>query len=778
MRCFLSLLIFLLAPAAISQPRTSITVWLIPGEPAAPGDIAQGEEIAERVNRFNRELAGSRVTVVNTTDPVLTMKLMSWNPAFAVPNASVVTGQTRTLRALQSFAQVRNLDIRVRFITWDEAFSLITQLDPAKRGPDFPDVVQIGSTWDAHLESRGFLASRPDWSRDRGNWKDVGDTPASALPFITDVRILFYWKRLPSKEPGSPELVLNTSSWNAMIDSIRDHASTGDTIALPDGLTLNLLHDYAPLVWAGGSPFVGRGWFGPYVDLTSAKALETPLLLQRRALEESRPGEPRRLIAFPESSHEEVSRIFVNGGYRVTQEPANFIARWWQDFDKRHEADGRRFWDYAGVAVPPKPFRGGSELVVLRGSPAEPAAFALADFLAGDPTFTTIMAEAGHLPAGRPGYGTDILARSLESSAASSPDVQRFVDAVQKAIEQGISYPRLAVWPTAVESLQVQEALQLVWRRMGEGDPAALRHAAQQAEWLINTRINSAYGVLNILFEARWVLTAVFGLAGLLAALQFHRRTQERAAEQRREMEAQQRALEAQQRVFLQLYLYRAFRHDAAKFLGDNLTALVVRARELQLSGEVPDKLAMLADHFTKNLVPHIESLTNHQFEEMCGRASEMSLDRVADLAFDGARYIYKARFLEDAPSVRYSRGNLRGHVLRKLPNAAIVVLEEWFLNAITNLAGHKVDNPMIYLELQGGVLEVYSTGALDPDEVARFASTKPGLAVPSSRQGLPLMRNIVWFAYDSLLSVENVVTARGQEVRLRINFGGAIGAE
>jgi hypothetical protein len=771
------LLFLLISSPAGSQTSNSLTVWLIPGEPAAPGDIAQGEAIVEQVDRFNRELVGSRVTVVNTTDPVLKMKLMAWNPAFVVPNASVITGQTRTLKALQAFAESRNLQLRVRFITWDEAFSLINQLDPAKRGPDFPDVVQIGSTWDAHLAARGLLSSRPDWNRDRGNWKDVVDMPASALPFITDVRVLFYWKRLPSADPASRELVLNTSSWDAIVDSIRQHASSGDTIALPAGLTLNVIHDYAPLVWAGGGAFVHVDWLGPRVDLTSEHALAVPLLLQKSALVESAPGEPRRLITFPESSHEEVSRIFVNGGYRVTQEPANFIARWRQDFDKRHVADGRRFWDYAGVAVPPKPFRGGSELVVLSGSPVPSTSFALADFLASDPGFTTIMAQAGHLPAGRPGYGTDILAHSLEHSAVPSPDVDRFVEAVQKAIEQGVSYPQLAIWPSAVESLQVQEALQLIWRRMGEGNPVALRTAAQEAEWLINTRINWAYAVLNALFVARWVLTACFVLAGALLGYQFHRRSQERAAEQRRGLEAHQEALEAQHKVFLLLYLYRAFRHDAAKFLGDNLTALVSRARELNLSGEIPDKLAMLADHFRMELVPHIESLTNHQFDEMSGRASEMPLDKVADLAFDGARHIYKARFLTDGPAVRYSRGNLPGNVLRKLPYAAVVVLEEWLLNALTNFTGHEMKEPMLYLELRGSALEVHSSGSLPTTEIERIDNIQTGIAVPSSRQGLPLMRNIVWYAYGTHLSVENVETARGREILLRIDFGTAIGA-
>jgi hypothetical protein len=208
--------------------------------------------------------------------------------------------------------------------------------------------------------------------------------PASGLPHITDVRRLFYWKRLPPAAPKSPEFVLNTSSWTALVGSIRDRAGSSDTVACPTGLTLNVLHDYAPLVWAGGGGFFLRGLFGWRADLTSPEALAVPLELQKSAIEMPRPHEPRTLITFPESSHEEVDDIFVNGGYRVTQEPANFIYRWCTDFQQRHEKDGSRFWDYAAADVPPKSFLGGSDLVVTRGTAQPAAAFALADFLATD----------------------------------------------------------------------------------------------------------------------------------------------------------------------------------------------------------------------------------------------------------------------------------------------------------------------------------------------------------------------------------------------------------
>src|SRR5262249_30726080 len=160
-----------------------------------------------------------------------------------------------------------------------------------------------------------------------------------------------------------------------------------------------------------------------------------------------------------------------------------------------------------------------------------------------------------------------------------------------KAIDQGTSYPPLVKWPEAVENLPAQEALQLVWRRMGEGDPKALRAAAHDAEWLINTRLNWFYGAFNTIFLARWALLTTLLLAGMVVAYVYHRRSVERAAERLRALEAQQKAQQAQQRVFLQLYLYRAFRHDAAKFLGNNLAKLVARAHALNMSGGVFDTL-------------------------------------------------------------------------------------------------------------------------------------------------------------------------------------------
>jgi hypothetical protein len=387
-------------------------------------------------------------------------------------------------------------------------------------------------------------------------------------------------------------------------------------------------------------------------------------------------------------------------------------------------------------------------------------AFGLADFLSGDSEFTKVLAEAGHLPAGRPGYGIDILARSLADGKRIEPAVERFVDAVQKSIEQGTAYPQLASWPTAVENLQVMEALQMVWRRMGEGDPNALKRAAKDAESLINSHINWWYAFLNGIAEAKWTLAGVLCASVLMVAYQVRRRAQ------------------SHQRVSLLLYLYRAHRHDAAKFLGDNFYTLAVEAEQhCWPSVELIRRVNELSLHFKNKLVPHIERIAENQIKEMANARSELRLDQVVDLAYDGARYIYQAKQMEPPPDIRYSGGVLDGWLLSKLPYATVVVLEEWFLNSIKSFVAHQIENPVIAAELDGRSLVISSSGELDERE-RRILQQQPDALVPSSsRQGLSLIRNIVFYAYGTRVSSANVTTARGPEVILRIPFGSAVRA-
>lgn len=325
-----------------------ITVWLMPSEEAEARATSDPSVVKHEILVFNASLEGGHVRVLNTLPP-LEAQLLVVNPAFAVPNWAWIKNQTETIRALQRFAAHNQVDIDVRFQTWDQIFR---DLDAGA----WPDVVQIGTTWAAHFASRHVIVPRRDYKTQKGAWRDVSDVPACVLPYITDIRLLFYWKRFPMEEPTSPVFSLNASNWETIRDSLRRSGRPEDQVAFAGGVTLNLLMDYSMLVWAGGGEPISKSLWGLHADLTSGSAIRVPRLLAQAAT--SRSGRP--LVVVPEESHQALSQQFVAGQYRATIEPANFISRWKKDFDKTL-GNTKRFWDYAAVAPPLRLF--GAEVI-------------------------------------------------------------------------------------------------------------------------------------------------------------------------------------------------------------------------------------------------------------------------------------------------------------------------------------------------------------------------------------------------------------------------------
>jgi len=470
-------------------------------------------------------LAGTRIRLLNVEDPLAT-KTGSWYPEYTVPNFQVVANQRKTFTALARFAEQNNAYIVLRLITWSEAFELLRAARTA--GPDaLPDVMEVGTTWTGYLAANGRIRSRPDWQKSRGNWRDVLGIPACALPYITDVRLLFYWKRLPSAAPDSHPLTLNNASWPALLDSVASGTSSGETVTFPTGIALNLLYDYVSLVRAGGSQsIIQNGLFGSRLSFSSQSALAVPVYLAEHSWVPLGKGEVRQLVSFPETTHEEVTRTFVNGGYRATLEPASFMARWADDFYERQRKNykAQRFWDYAAAAVPPGGFKGGGELVVLSRTSDPALAFKLADYLATDPEYTEMLSQAGFLPPGKPGYGVDGLVASLTRDERDVGDARIFGETVQKAIDQGHRYPDVERWPDVFENRTVLEKLQRVWRRMAEGDVAGVRQEAKEVDWAVNSQIYLPSRALNAFIQSwRWVALILSMTAFLLVLGGLHR---------------------------------------------------------------------------------------------------------------------------------------------------------------------------------------------------------------------------------------------------------------
>jgi hypothetical protein len=714
----------------------SISVWLIPSENAGPNDIAQGENIPAELDAFRATLRPTRLRLLNVEDP-LAMKLRSWNPEFNVPNFQWIANQKRTIAALERFADDNNVQVVCRFVTWDEAFGLLSA--NAVSGADaVPDVMQIGTSWAGYLAANHRIRSRSNWQNNRGNWRDVLGVPASALPYSNDVRLLFYWKRLPSALPISPVFELNASSWQAILDSLQRGTAVGETAAFATGVTLNLLHDYASLVWAGPTQrLVSTGILGPSINLSGEDALSVPTYLSSHARIPLGGGEYRRLISFPESSHEEVTRTFVNGGYRVTIEPANFIGRWAEDFEERQDKLGpplrpkRQFWDYAAAVAPPGGFRGGSELVVSSSARNAELAFRLADFLDSDSEYTEMLAEAGHLPSGRPGYGVDALIGSL-TRGGEDQAAQAFSREVQKAIDQGHKYPDLEEWPTVVENRIVLEKLQRVWRRMAEGDVVAMRQAAAETEWEINSQIYWPARVKKALLQSWPFFIIAFLIGGGYALWTYWQRNR------------------SFRQLTILIHLYRAGRHESPQFLGDNLRGLV--AADID-SEERNKKLSELAVLYTDRLVPHMRKLMAALVEEVqeSPRAQngkgQASIGEIVSRGRDGAMMHYQAFMLMKESQVSFASSSLDQWILSRYKSVAAVVLQEWFFNCLKTLDGRAAS---VAISVREGTLNIVSPGTLSAVDVKALTGPPSKGKLKADAHGLVLIRDILFYAFGT----------------------------
>jgi signal transduction histidine kinase len=511
--------------AHAADANRHVSIWVISAEGAGPNDIAEGDDLPARMEALRLSLKGTRVRLLNLEAP-LAAKTLSWFPEYTVPNFQAVANQRTTFAVLARFGAQNNVDIDLRVITWRESTDLLRSARTA--GPDaLPDVMEVGEDWSGYLAANGRIRSRPNWQKRRGNWRDVLGVPACALPLITDVRLLFYWKRLPSAPPGSPPLSLDNASWPTLLDSVRTGTPSGETVAFPIGNSLNLLYDYVSLAMAGGSESIlHRGVFGTRLSLSSQSALSVPIYIAEHSAVSLGKGESRQLVSFPEATHEEEIRTFVNGGYRATVEPASFMARWAHDFYERQRSTGKpkRFWDYAAATIPPGNFLGGGELVVMSTKPDPKVAFELADFVSTDPEYTAMLGRAGFLASGKPDYGTDAVVSSLVRDERDVQDARRFGEAVRKAIDQGHRSPVFEHWHL-IQDPDVLDKLQRVWRRMAEGDVVGMRQDVKDVDWAVNSQAYLPSRALNALIQSwQWVALIFFMGTLLLLLADLHRR--------------------------------------------------------------------------------------------------------------------------------------------------------------------------------------------------------------------------------------------------------------
>jgi hypothetical protein len=833
----LSLITWGVDSALGQEDKKVLTIWLIPLELAATDQTMDFDKFNEKVSE------GGWVTVLNTTVGHYRAQLIAWNPEFAFPNFPIIKGQEETLKALRRFAEQNQAHINVRFVWWGQAFDELRAIFEGKQSPILdgvqiaPDVAQVGSTWVGYFAKKQALIPR-DSTPDRLSWRDAPDATHASLRYTTDVRLIFYWKRMAYPVSG-PAFVLDSASWDTILSSLGkrpiEPGRLSPPMAMPIALTANLLHDYMPLVWAGGGRFISLG--SNKADLTSDSALAVPRKLMERATQPGEQNSRHRILAFPEMSHEEAVHHFFNGEYLALIEPVSFIKRWkdmiarnglpvgFSQDQKRNPAPGSvSFWDYAGVAAPPRTFIGGSDLIVtsrVKGKSEErDLAFKLARFLALDERYSAKLAELGTLPAQQQKLGVDVLAASLKDEPNSSSqggnqaDITDFAVALSLALSRRNEqeYPALAEWPDYVESREVLEAIQRIWRRIGEGkegeeDVANLKEAAAEAQLAINRHLNWWTKLWQDIRRWWWVI--VIGLSAFLAIAINHIRLQRIAGRRQKEtiraleqatqaekekllaletadasqrekiqalelagqaekerrqaleiashqlhdkVQALERAAQAEKGRLLALRLYRAKVHEQLHAYGAKLIDLA-ESRSDNLRATLTEYGSHISTIFNHHLAATTKAVASEVAVEMEGYHEPKDMRKIVDDAYRGAEIEFKAAWARHAPAVSLILNpDLEQWRLSRLPNLLIVVLQEWFYNCLKEIEARSPHQPTIEARVdedyQATVLRIVSPLPIAEANSVIFEQDA-SLSSEESGHGIPLIRDILWYGFE-----------------------------
>ena len=517
----LSIMPFLLFVLMGACEANDLTIWLIPSIPG--GETVPGTADLEAFNRrFGQECP---VTVANTNDPYLCDQLLLRNPEFSEPDWHMVFSQKELLVRLEDFAKDNQVHVSVRFLSWCRAFSYLrsaaapVQKSRAHRDFQPPDIAQIGDTWVAYFADQEALLARPANDPDDFSWRSLPGRADISLRYITDLRLLFYWKRLPHQAPDAPFLQIDPESWEAAVESlVRFHAEHTDAflppVALPLAHTPNLIHDYAPLTWSGGGAFIDTK--RSRMSIRSEHSLAVPLFLARNSVHCLKSGEAVKILSFPEISHEECCYHFLRARFLATIEPASFIARWTASFSELHASDNpvrKDFWDYAAVAgMPGRSWKGGSDLAIFKSTDEPRLALRLARFVAGDPVCLESLAKSGFMPSQMPDFGVRIL---LENLDPDDPGREELAETIRGEILSAREHAALPEWPTFIESADVLDGFQNLWRAVGRGDRDGnarirIENATRDLELCVNRNIHWPTRFAYLAGKWSWAILSAF----------------------------------------------------------------------------------------------------------------------------------------------------------------------------------------------------------------------------------------------------------------------------
>jgi multiple sugar transport system substrate-binding protein len=347
-----------------------------------------------------------------------------------------------------------NITINPVRIAWSDA---LTRLSTATTSGEGPDVTVLGTTWVGGFSALNAL--RPYTAREiaavggkdafaTASWSashQLGSETITALPWLTDVRALFYRKDVLAKAGIDPKTAF--TDWGAFENTLKKIKRSVHTIwplAIGNANNFGIIHNVAPFIWGAGGNLLNES--GDHALLSSPAAVDGVSYYQRLVGTYDDPKAMRL-------ESDAVPGAFANGTGAITIDNSQAVGD--------YLSDPNRTGLKAGWGTAPMPagkagrfgFFGGSGLAILKSAKHPDAAFEWVRFLTSEDSQRRYSVSSGLWPA----RSTAIKGTRLETDSAYA--------AFREMISAGRMYPSIPAW-IVVESIIAKDLAEL-WHASG-----------------------------------------------------------------------------------------------------------------------------------------------------------------------------------------------------------------------------------------------------------------------------------------------------------------------
>jgi len=732
-----------------------IRIWLIPVLVEGYNDMEVTELDKRKWKKEFGDINNSLVICENLIDNFLKQQLINDKLELGYPDWKRLISQKPILVSLKEFVKNYNthpehqqkLQIVIRFLNWNSIFHEIESILSGNIQLK-PDIIELGSTWVSYFQERGYLKS---FSGYRKLYNEIGATGYS-LPYTTDIRVLLYWKRVPGIEDDMPERNLE-GTWINIFKELKTRDQIGTPkICIPLESTYNILHNFVPLVWASEHNFLDKKFMSYQVKISKPQVIET----LHSFTEMSRQG----LLVFAlKVTQEEAFNYFKNGDkYLGMILPSKYIKNLHSHFIKSNPQLSNNFLHYAGIAIPPETFKGGSHLVMHRDTNNQILCNKLIKFLISDKEIYHFYTKCGMLMTQQKydidnEYGlTDIL--KTNENFLSKNEINSIKSKVIMAINKGHEYVPFAGW-VDIESDIVLKSLVKLWSTIAAGNKSEIQHILKNVESVINSKIHW----LNQYMRIRLILVPLiifFLIIILFASYYLHKKT-------KNEKDILEKLRSNESKMIIALLLVRGKYHSILGTQGTVIYDFAYLDSCDELRAKIKKYGITISKDYNKYWVRIIRGILN----ELADEFKQQSINKIIENAFYGAKTEYYINWAKTSADIELVYDNIDTYKLAKYCNVLTFVLHEWLYNAIKEIPSNTSE--IIKISINQKELYIETPSQISADDTTRLINDEVSIQsiFKKGGEGLNIIRDLLWFCFQTKVRLASSIAQKNKPCRL-----------